>query len=228
MASPKAFQASARADRKRRQEPRPRLRLADAAPAPTRRRLDHHGVAQPGGLAAAGLARRTAPPLHGATGTPTASAMRLAAILSPSARMASAVGPMKRRRGARRARRTRPLGDEPPARPGGVGLGVAAAPAPAGRGRGRRPAPPVRVDERRRPSPDLVGLPHEHGLPVRIGVQRDRPHSARARSASAAWMARIAGSPRLTIATREVYASCPRASRPPQGGAAQRECQTVR
>ena len=37
----------------------------------------------------------TAPRLHGATGTPTSSAMSLEPILSPSWRMASALGPMK-------------------------------------------------------------------------------------------------------------------------------------
>src|ERR1700761_7205965 len=37
----------------------------------------------------------TAPRLHGATGTPTSSAISLAPILSPSRRIASALGPMK-------------------------------------------------------------------------------------------------------------------------------------
>ena len=37
----------------------------------------------------------TAPRLHGATGTPTSSAISLAPILSPSWRIASALGPMK-------------------------------------------------------------------------------------------------------------------------------------
>ena len=37
----------------------------------------------------------TAPRLHGATGTPTSSAISLAPILSPSLRIASASGPMK-------------------------------------------------------------------------------------------------------------------------------------
>ena len=36
----------------------------------------------------------TAPRLHGATGTPTSSAISLAPILSPSRRIASALGPM--------------------------------------------------------------------------------------------------------------------------------------
>ncbi len=37
----------------------------------------------------------TGPPLHGATGTPTCSAISFEPILSPSLRMASALGPTK-------------------------------------------------------------------------------------------------------------------------------------
>ena len=49
----------------------------------------------PSAAASASSRVATSPRLHGATGTPTSSAISLAPILSPSLRIASASGPMK-------------------------------------------------------------------------------------------------------------------------------------
>ena len=109
----------------------------DAAPAPTRRRLDHHGVAEPGGLAVGGLDRAhrsTAPRCDGdADGVGDA----LGGDLVPGA--AHGFGGRADEADAEAFAKLCErglLGDETPAHPGGVSLRCAAAPAPAGRGRG--------------------------------------------------------------------------------------------
>ena len=154
----------------------------DAAPAPTRRRLDHHGVAEPGGLAVGGLDRAhrsTAPRCDGdADGVGDA----LGGDLVPGA--AHGFGCRADEADAEALAKLRErglLGDETPAHPGGVSLGAQ-----------QRLLQPVevevraldlsvaRVDERRRPQPvPFVGFPHEHGLLIRVGVQRDRPQVRR-------------------------------------------------
>ena len=69
---------------------------ADAAATATGGRLEHQRVADVARrLARASSRVSTAPRLHGATGTPTSSAISFEPILSPRRRMASALGPMK-------------------------------------------------------------------------------------------------------------------------------------
>ena len=95
--SPKASRASARALRERRLRARSgSVDPADPAPAAARRRLDQQRIADP--LGVRDRLRRglpTAPPLQGATGRPASSASRFAATLSPSSRIALALGPTK-------------------------------------------------------------------------------------------------------------------------------------
>ena len=130
--------------------------------------------------------------------------MSLEPILSPSLRIASALGPMKvtpeplAQVGERRV-----LGDEAPADPDGVGAG-----------RDERPLEhrQVEVGARggRAERVGDVGLAHEHGRVLGLGVERDdldrriaRIRPVWALRSRTAWISRMAASPRFTTAMRE-------------------------
>ncbi len=140
----------------------------DAAPAAARGGLEHQGVAD---LAHPRAARRPGwrrhRRLHGATGTPACSAISLAPILSPSLRIASALGPtnvtpvFSHSSANAGSSATKPQPTQAASAPrlqqgllqhGEVEVG-------AGRGRAQRVG--------------QVGLPDERRRPVRVGVEGD-------------------------------------------------------
>ena len=164
--------------------------LADAAPAAARGGLEHERVADPG--------RRGRRVLEGVDPAPAPRGDRHADLLGDQlgadlvAEPAHRLGarPDERHaRSARRARRSRVLGDEAPADPGGVGPASRAGPAPAPRGRGRDAA--TRGRGRRRHPPRARTSPtarprcaaprsrcggHRARLRVEVAHGVDEPH----------------------------------------------------
>ena len=176
---------------------------ADAAAAAAGGRLEHERVAdlrRPRRWRPRGCRRR--PRLHGATGTPTSSAMSLEPILSPSRRIASGLGPMKvtpmRSHSSAKAgssatkpqpthAASAPVSTQRPLEHRVVEVGPLATPGP---GRRRRP-PRGRTSPRARASVCSATV-----------SMRCPPGPACALRSRTAWMSRIAASPRLTMAMR--------------------------
>ncbi len=214
MSSPAVFDASDCGPLERLVQVLGRLDQPDPAPAPARGRLDHQRVADLLRVLARGLdvRHRAAAPRRERHADLLGQPLRRDLV----AELAHHLGGRADEHDVQAAAQLGELGllgDEPPARPRGVGPGQAQRPLQlvvVEVGVVAETLRVVRADEHR-----LVGLADEHRLAVDGGVERDRPQRLRrgpsespceptsAFHSRTALMSRIAGSPRLTIAILE-------------------------